>query len=84
MVVYKYPLAPVTIISLPWNAQPLSVGLQDDVLVLWVLLDPNEETTNRRFVALNTGTSFELGSVSFIGTVQTTNGIVWHVLEVTR
>ena len=76
-------------VYLPNGAAPLSVGLQQDEMVLWALVpedawdgDSLDEHKHRLIVA-NTGAVIpELPEgVRFLGTVTFSNGIVWHVWD---
>lgn len=76
-------------VDMPAWVKPLSVGLQDGVMVVWALVAPFAEIEEgmqpegpRRFIIANTGMEipgFPDGAV-FLGTV-TSNGIVWHVWD---
>lgn len=84
MTIYKYPLA---ITDGQWiktggrNARPLSVGEQDGRLVMWVALEPHAENDERELFVTIIGTGNPVDSINgqFIGTVQMSNGLVWHV-----
>lgn len=77
-------------VDMPATARPFSVGLQGDEMVVWALCDPEQEvefdmqpTGPRRFIVANTGMEipgFPDGA-SFLGTLTTDNGIVWHVWD---
>lgn len=90
MKIYKYQLAgPDCIMHLPRGCIILSVGVQRpepyvENIVVWALV--NEKTRNTdgfHFYCANTGAdvsdcdNFE--SHQFLGTVTSSNGIVWHV-----
>ncbi len=90
--VWKYPLQPgQTRLEMPLGAEPLHVGSQGDVLVLWALVDPDAPKVVRLFRILMTGerTSEPLGR--YLGTASINamasfgfmfpNGIVAHVFE---
>lgn len=77
-------------VDLPASARPFSVGLQDGVMVVWALCDPEQEieldmqvTGPRRFIVANTGQDIPgfPDSAKFLGTVTTSNGIVWHIWD---
>lgn len=70
-------------VEIPNEAELLSVGLQDDRLVVWTLTDSLNEPHIHRLLVANTGMSipdFPPGA-RFLGTVTTSNGIVWHVWD---
>lgn len=76
-------------VDMPAVARPLSVAIQNDVLVVWALVDseaaPEEHeqaSGPRRFIVANTGAvipDFPEGA-RFLGTVAS-HGIVWHVWD---
>lgn len=77
-------------VDMPASARPFSVGIQGDALVVWALVDPEQEvefdmqvTGPHRFIVANTGAEipgFPDGA-RFLGTVTSDNGIVWHVWD---
>lgn len=82
MRVYKYAARPgVFELCLSDPAKPLSVGQQDDSVVMWVLVDPDKPAIWRRFYAAMTGAELPEGIGNFIATVQRTDGIVVHLFE---
>ena len=93
--VWKFPLPMPdergrVFIDMPAVVEPLSVGLQDDEMFVWALVcpdavpEPYEENHGpRRFIVANTGSEiadFPEGA-SFLGTVTTSNRMVWHVWD---
>jgi hypothetical protein len=70
-------------VDMPALAEVLSVGLQNDVLVVWALVEPQMVVGLRRLIVANTGMTVPGFPIDarFIGTVTTTNGIVWHVWD---
>lgn len=94
-VVWKYEIPEPTptgrsFVDLPADAEPLSIGLQGDVFVLWALVTPGREpedgmaaTGPRRLIVANTGREipgFPDGA-RFLGSVTTATGVVWHVWD---
>lgn len=96
--IYKYPVDPpamsLTEVSMPRGARILSAGAQDEVLVVWAIVDhiqANEET--RQLRVYPTGAALDedgLEGYDFVGTVQmrlnpehytmpTGRELVWHV-----
>jgi hypothetical protein len=63
----------------PVAATLLSAGLQDDALVVWALVDDATETTVRQLIVTNTGLDIPAFTGTFLGTVTSSTGIVWHV-----
>lgn len=77
-------------VDMPPTARPISVGLQDDTLVVWALCDPEQEAEfglsasgPRRLIVANTGQEIPglPNGAKFLGTVTTADGIVWHVWD---
>ncbi len=78
--IWKFALIPgVQVLPMPVGAQALSVGMQDDTLVLWVLVRPDAAKELRMVTVLGTGWDVKTSPGKFIGTVQHPNGLVWHV-----
>lgn len=77
-------------VDMPAVVEPLSVGMQDDQIVVWALVDPDapaeehmENHGPRRFVVANTGpwiVALPPGA-KFLGTVTASNGTVWHIWD---
>ena len=73
-------------IDVPSFAEFLSVGIQNDEIVVWALVvppRPGDALTMRRLIVANTGMDvpgFPEGA-RFLGTVTSSNGIVWHVWD---
>jgi len=91
--IWKYEIAPPDARCRSWvyldhSAKIISVGLQDDEMVLWALVDakvepPEDEESEGlvRLIVANTGAyipEFPEGA-EFLGTLRASNGIVWHV-----
>lgn len=84
--VYKYELSGTdNIISLPLNSKILSVGVQHDIVNLWVLVDPNETTVElRKFKVYGTGHDImdDINDLQFIDTVHLFNStLIFHIFE---
>lgn len=83
-------------ILMPRSARLLTVGAQEDDIVIWAEVDPAALFRERRFQAFNTGAELpklvELplpapwvgtyNSREYQGTVQMPGGVVWHVYEI--
>lgn len=78
--VYKYTLAPETVIELPQFAEVLSAKEQYGEIVLYVLLDPSEDAIKRKFIAVPTGVTFDASNLYFIDTVML-RALVFHIFE---
>lgn len=80
--VYKYDLPhPETPILMPEGAKLLHVGEQGWGVHLWALVNPTLPVVERKFFVVGTGHGFEDVNAEYIGTVQASSGLVWHVFE---
>lgn len=80
--IYKYPiqLTDQQIIHLPLYAKIISAQLQNGVICLWAILDPEAVDLTRRIVIAGTGHPMPDLPLRFIDTVQD-GSFVWHVFE---
>lgn len=70
-------------LDLPLDSHPLSVEIQDGIVVMWVLVNPQETfMITRRFIVVETGEFFTQDSVEFIQTIMVHNHNIYHVFEV--
>lgn len=85
MMIYKYPLAQdptqLQLVSMPANAKLLHVGEQYGELYAWAMVQPDATKVDYKFFVLGTGVSIDHleMNVKFLGTVQMSSGLVWHV-----
>jgi hypothetical protein len=84
-VVFKYTLgADNCTFLLPVGSKPLSVGEQNDAIVMWVL-QPIGIIDMREWIvsSVNTGSSFDFPIEHFLGTVSidgfSGSKVVWHI-----
>lgn len=83
--IFKYLIAGVDeVLPLADTDEILSAGMQDDEIVVWAIRDEAKSVKGRRIVCVNTGGNAPPIVRSSIGTVTSSNGIVWHVLEVPK
>jgi len=83
--IYKYELFPTTVVRLPQDAEILTVQVQGQTAVLWVLLDPERRREQTRtLIAYPTGGEIPdaVQARHYVGTFQT-HGLVYHVFETT-
>ena len=89
-VVFKYTLTSWhSVISMPQNAEVLSCGEQDGIIVVWARVNPDAPLKNRVIRAVNTGEGLRNSDPAcearFIGTVTMQNklskGMVWHIFD---
>lgn len=80
--IYKYPLVLTEkqSLAMPKNAEILDVQVQNNVIVLWALVDPETNDEVRKFEIFGTGVAMADVTRIYLGTVQK-NGFVWHVFE---
>jgi hypothetical protein len=83
-VIYKYELTQT--IQLPIDSQVLKVGMQNGIMQMWVLVDPNQKQTSyRNFEIIGTGHSFEFDYLTHTYIDSLFDGpFVWHIWEVNK
>lgn len=81
--IFKYELAhtDVHIKHLPCDCTILSVQEQNGALVMWAEVDPDSEYIRMNIYIVGTGNPMPEGANTYIGTVQMSNGLVWHVFS---
>ena len=89
--VWKFPLYPSppplsftgdVVVWMPQGAQVLTVQAQEDVPVLWALVDTEAVSGPRHFLVVGTGHDMGDPAVRYVGTVQLFGGgLVLHVFE---
>ena len=85
-VIHKYPLElnDSTVLMLPTGAEVLFVGEQEDRLILWAEVDAEPGPPEARVFAIaGTGQEFKPDALTYLNSVQTRRGYVWHVYEAT-
>lgn len=83
MTIWKFPLLirDQQSVSMPKDAEILTVQMQHGEACLWAEVDPTEKTEVRTILILGTGHAFRRGLMrKYIGTVQD-GDFVWHVYE---
>jgi len=83
-VIYKYELART--VQLPIDSQVLKVGMQNGIIQMWVLVDPNQKQTSyRNFEMIGTGHEFEFDYLThtYIDSLFD-DRFVWHIWEVNK
>ena len=80
--IWKYGIVPGEItIGIPAPAEIVSVGLQDNVVVAWVKVEPVRGLVQRLIIARQTGEPFKGNEGRFIGTGITDAQLVYHIYE---
>jgi hypothetical protein len=87
-VIYKYPLElqGLNIIEMPKGAEILSIQEQLATITIWAILNPDEETKEKRFFEIyGTGQPFPVNrNYNWLATCVMKTGFVWHVFETTN
>ena len=82
--IYKYNLDIVDsqLVEMPYGAQILSVQQQQSELVMWAIVNTEQETVKREILIVGTGnpSNNHLWIMDYIGIVQL-DGLVWHVFD---
>jgi hypothetical protein len=77
---YEIPLEKSFRLDVPSHNLVLSVQMQNEVPCVWILVDPDAPKEPKLFHLYWTGV--DLGWIGkFIGTIQTPDGLVWHLFE---
>lgn len=88
MKVFKYVMKDRdNVFDIPFGGKVLSCQLQNELPAIWVLIDEQHTTTEKRkFFAYGTGYQipFNKDQIKFIGTIQADNGIVHHIFEIIK
>lgn len=79
---YTLPRSGLSDLRMPADAKVLSVGMQNDVITIWVLVDPFNERIDRHIVVKGTGHPIDetVENSNFIGTIFD-GPFVWHVFD---
>lgn len=87
--VWKYPLPDkINPLTMPLEARPLSLQMQDGVPTLWALVDTSTGMVERTYCFYDTGETLPGGPKNsmfwrYAGTLQFPNGTVYHLFDVT-
>lgn len=80
--IWKYIILPFTMyLSMPNGAEVLCVQEQHGDIYLWAIVETNSPVYTRKFVMRWTGTPFNGSEGKYIGTVQHSDSLVYHVFE---
>ncbi len=82
--IYKYGFS--RRVELPIDSQVLKVGMQNGIIQMWVLVDPNwKQTSQRNFEIIGTGHEFEFDYLTHTYIDSVFDGpFVWHIWEVNK
>lgn len=83
--IFKYPLRLIRLtdtqtIQIPNGSTLLWVAVQNDVICLWAMVDPEQAMTTRTIVIIGTGNPICDMALDYVGTVMQ-GPYVWHVFE---
>lgn len=88
--IYKYSMGDlhhnaICEIEMPKAAKILDIQIQAAQPYIWAIVNPKKET--RKYVFHVFGTGFEMSDYDkkhyhYLKTIQTINGLVWHVFEI--
>lgn len=85
MKIYKYKIKVTDEqqIKMPIGAKILCCAEQSNELFIWAIVNMKADTTDYGIRIFGTGQDFpDNNSLSYISTVQTVEGFMWHVFEV--
>jgi hypothetical protein len=71
----------VDVPDVPAGAELVSVGFQDERMVLWARCDPSRSRSARRLIVVNTGQEVPLSGRSIGTAIHPVVGTVWHVFD---
>ena len=84
-VIWKYTLTPSRLhdkqeqeLEIPSNSKLLKTVCVDETLILYYLVDPNEERIKKCFKYVMTGEEFEYNGLDYIDSIITDRGLVVH------
>lgn len=77
-VICKYPIRGSKI-SVPTGARVLHCGLQGNDICVWAAVNPAAAHVERRCYVFATGEAFADRLEAYVGTIQMSNGLVFHV-----
>jgi len=84
--IWKFPIenSGVQIIEMPTGAQIINVGIQNEILCMWAVVNPETETESRHFEIYGTGHPMRAEiRKEFIGTYYLKGGAyVFHIFEI--
>lgn len=85
MTIWKFVIDGEGLIEIPCTHRCLSVGEQEGRIVMWAIVDPTTRPVPKQISVIGTGwqgwTMDGINAKRFIGTVQMSDGLVFHVFE---
>lgn len=83
-VIWKYPISARAefTLEMPEDFEFLTVQLQNGEPCAWFCVHPTQSKVPHRFRVVPTGQEFEPADMTYLGTFQPLNGLVFHLFEV--
>lgn len=84
MRIYKYTLdyEVVQKISLPVGYRILKLSIQNDNIVFWALINPDNQKIDVKFYLYGTGWDIKnLNKKEYVGTVEAKHELIWHIFK---
>lgn len=81
---YRFPITDVVKIEMPAGAIVLDAQIQDNLPVMWAVVDTDRSLKEKVFRVFGTGnpiTADLQSKYKYISTLQSLNGGVWHLFE---
>lgn len=82
--IWKFELVPMdNRIKMPLGSRILSVGVQGAALMMWAVVSPDLQESQRDIFVAMTGQQYTAGQVGghFVGTLLHPTGLVFHVFD---
>ena len=81
--IYKYSLELLDFqkVEMPEGFEILTAQIQNGVLCIWAIVNPENKTTKVEFEILSTGEQMEQERRRYVGTAQD-GALVWHVFQI--
>lgn len=81
--IWKYEITPDCSYEIPINGEILTVQLQHNIPVIWVLVNPEHDRELRHFMIFGTGHDIPDTMMEYVGTCQLENGfLIFHIFEI--
>ena len=85
--IYKFTLPACTgkyLLPMQEGSKILDVQFQNGDIVIWAIVSPEKYKVNRKIEIYFTGRSLPVDPGEYIGTVQSTTGLVYHLFDMTN
>lgn len=83
MEIWKFDLVPFAdqTIDMPSSCRPISAAFQQGNIRVWAVVVPSNALRKHRFIVVATGQPSDETVGTFLGTVHTPDGFVFHVFD---